>query len=188
MAEPVVRVFADTSSLIAAAAQRAVADRGLFSVVLADGGTPQALYERLALRLPPEVAIGTALITEVFARRQRGPDHLAVEARIAGLKLITPYYQHVDGTSFAAPLTASVVACMLEANPDLSPGVVRQLLMATAQPVPGAAHERQGAGALAALTGVRCCGDRASRETSIDHPRGVLPLQVTQKKERDTPG
>jgi subtilisin family serine protease len=54
----------------------------------------------------------------------------------------------VEGTSFAAPLVASTVACMLEANPGMSPSEVAQVLIASAEPVPGAARERQGAGAL----------------------------------------
>jgi serine protease AprX len=83
---------------------------------------------------------------ELFSRRARGDD--TVEGRIAEQKLITPHYQHVEGTSFAAPLVASTVACMLEANPALGPGEVAQVLVATAEPVPGAARERQGAGAL----------------------------------------
>ncbi|HEX8218214.1 MAG TPA: S8 family serine peptidase [Chloroflexia bacterium] len=70
------------------------------------------------------------------------------EARIAELKLITPHYQHVDGTSFAAPIVASVVACLLEANPDLTPRQIRDILTSTAQPLEGVSQERQGAGAL----------------------------------------
>jgi len=106
---------------------------------------------------------------QLFARRHRGPDALAAEARIAELKLITPYYQHVDGTSFAAPVAASVVACMLEANPNLSPSLVRQILMATAQPVPGASRERQGAGALAAGQAVAAALSHRHPELAI-HP------------------
>ncbi|RME84127.1 MAG: glycosyltransferase, partial [Caldilineae bacterium] len=83
---------------------------------------------------------------ELFARRAEGDK--TVEKRIAELKLVTPHYQHVDGTSFAAPLVASVVACMLEANPALTPHLVRDVLIAAAQPIPGAPIERQGAGAL----------------------------------------
>jgi len=90
----------------------------------------------------------------LFAQRQanlkNSPDGAKIEARIASTKLITPYYQHVDGTSFAAPLVASAVVCMLEANPELSPDLVRQLLLATAQAVPSVPTERQGAGVLAA--------------------------------------
>jgi len=83
---------------------------------------------------------------ELFARRARGDP--AVEARIADQKLVTPHYQHVDGTSFAAPLVASVIACMLQANPKLTPAIVRDVLVRAARPVPGAPEERQGAGAV----------------------------------------
>jgi len=72
----------------------------------------------------------------------------AVEAEIATCKLVTPHYQHVEGTSFAAPIVAGIVACMLEANASLTPRRVRELLCAAAQPVPGASPERQGAGAV----------------------------------------
>jgi len=79
--------------------------------------------------------------------RRRASDPSA-EARIAELRLVTPHYQHVEGTSFAAPIASGVVAAMLEANPGLGPRRVRELLVAAARPVPGAPAERQGAGAL----------------------------------------
>jgi serine protease AprX len=71
-----------------------------------------------------------------------------VEKRLAELKMVTPHYQHVEGTSFAVPVVAGVVACMLEANPRLTPRGVREALIGAAQPVAGAPAERQGAGAL----------------------------------------
>ncbi len=83
---------------------------------------------------------------DLFVRRTRkDPD---AYRRIAELKLITPHYQHVEGTSFAAPIVASSIACILEANPALTPLLVRDVLKETAHPVPGADRERQGAGAL----------------------------------------
>lgn len=84
----------------------------------------------------------------LFEKRVNGQLDGEKEARIAGLKLITPHYQHVDGTSFAAPLVASTVCCLLEANPQLTPKQVREILIAAAHPVAGAEPERQGAGAL----------------------------------------
>ena len=77
-----------------------------------------------------------------------------IEDRIRQLKLITPHYQHVDGTSFAAPLAASTVACMLQANPDLTPPLIRQILQQTATLIPNVSRERQGAGALTPGTAV----------------------------------
>jgi serine protease AprX len=83
---------------------------------------------------------------ELFAKRHlREPE---TEFRITEQKLVTPYYQHVDGTSFAAPIVASVVACLLEANPGLTLRQVRKILTSTAQPLEGVNLERQGAGAL----------------------------------------
>jgi len=77
------------------------------------------------------------------------PNHIdRIETQITELKLVTPYYQHVEGTSFAAPLVSSVVGCMLQANPTLTPSQVRGLLLAAARPVPGADGRQQGAGAL----------------------------------------
>lgn len=94
---------------------------------------------------------GTELAADairLFAgRAANDPD---AEQRIADCKLVTPDYQHVEGTSFAAPLVASVAACMLEANPGLTPPQLRELLTATAHRVPGATRERQGAGAVQA--------------------------------------
>jgi len=114
---------------------------------------------------------GTSLAEEarmLFACRTAGDP--SVEARIAGLKLITPFYQHVEGTSFAAPLVASTVACMLEANPALSPADVRALLVASAEPVPGAAPERQGAGALHAGRAVALALERKRRRSEAATP------------------
>jgi serine protease AprX len=84
--------------------------------------------------------------SELFARRARGD--ASAEGRIGELKLVTPFYQHVEGTSFASPIVAGTVACMREANPSLSPRRVRELLVAACHRVEGAPLERQGAGAI----------------------------------------
>ena len=106
-----------------------------------------------------------------------------VEAELRAGRWVTPHYQHVEGTSFAAPLVASAVACMLEAQPTLEPALVREVLIATAQPVPGAPRERQGAGALDAGRAVaRSLAERhraaASRRTGPRFEDGelVVPL------------
>ena len=99
----------------------------------------------------------------LFARRAAPGGDGMVESQIELDKLITPYYQHVEGTSFAAPVVASIIACMLEANPALTPLEVRSLLLAAAEPVPGAPLERQGHGAIqggqaVALAAASCAG------------------------------
>ncbi len=72
----------------------------------------------------------------------------AVQARIQEQKLIAPSYQHVDGTSFAAPIVASIVAQMLEANPSLDPAAVREGLLGTCRPLPDVPAWLQGAGVV----------------------------------------
>ncbi len=57
-------------------------------------------------------------------------------------------YKYVDGTSFAAPIVSSIIACMLEANPRLSPQQVKRILIDTAERVPGVEVERQGWGVV----------------------------------------
>jgi serine protease AprX len=62
--------------------------------------------------------------------------------------VIDEHYKRVDGTSFAAPIVTSVVAQMLEANPDLSPSRVKRILMKTANRIPNLDVDRQGWGVI----------------------------------------
>ncbi|HEY0430992.1 MAG TPA: S8 family serine peptidase [Pyrinomonadaceae bacterium] len=62
--------------------------------------------------------------------------------------VISPHYKYVDGTSFASPIVASVAACMLEANPDLTPQQVKRILIDTAERVPAIEVDRQGWGVV----------------------------------------
>jgi serine protease AprX len=98
----------------------------------------------------------------------------AVDARIDAQKFISPEYQHVDGTSFAAPIAASVAAQMLEANPALTPSQIKKGLLATAIPLAGLAPERQGAGVLQARAAVEWALERVER--AIDRTSG-LPIR-----------
>ena len=63
--------------------------------------------------------------------------------------VINEHYKFVDGTSFAAPIVSSIVACMLEANPKLTPQQVKRILIDTAERVAGIEVERQGWGVVA---------------------------------------
>lgn len=47
------------------------------------------------------------------------------------------FYELVDGTSFAGPMVAGVIACALEIRPDLNVETIRALLRATADELPG---------------------------------------------------
>ncbi|HEX6126197.1 MAG TPA: S8 family serine peptidase [Pyrinomonadaceae bacterium] len=71
-----------------------------------------------------------------------------VESELHRRKIIATHYQHVDGTSFAAPITASVIALMLEANPGLTPAMVKNILVSTASRLTDHPSVRQGFGVL----------------------------------------
>jgi serine protease AprX len=62
--------------------------------------------------------------------------------------VISQHYKYVDGTSFASPIVASIAACMLEANPRLTPQQVKRILIDTAERVPRIEIERQGWGVV----------------------------------------
>jgi serine protease AprX len=68
--------------------------------------------------------------------------------------VINPNYKYVDGTSFAAPIVSSIVACMLEANPRLSPQQIKRILIDSAERVPAVEVDRQGWGVVAARRSV----------------------------------
>ncbi|MDQ3819880.1 MAG: S8 family serine peptidase [Acidobacteriota bacterium] len=62
--------------------------------------------------------------------------------------VISGHYKYVDGTSFASPIVASIVACMLEANPRLTPQQIKRILIGTAERLPGIEVDRQGWGVV----------------------------------------
>jgi serine protease AprX len=64
--------------------------------------------------------------------------------------VINQHYKYVDGTSFAAPIVSSIIACLLEANPRLSPAQIKRCLIDTAERVPGVEIDRQGWGVVSA--------------------------------------
>jgi serine protease AprX len=68
--------------------------------------------------------------------------------------VINSHYKYVDGTSFAAPIVSSIVACMLEANPKLTPQQIKWLLIKTAERVPEIDVDRQGWGVVNARRAV----------------------------------
>lgn len=114
----------------------------LFRLAVADDRELPLLIPRLA----GHTAIGEQLLAApnvLFARS-------AILRRIADEKLINEHYKHVDGTSFAAPIISSIVAQMLEARPNLEPHEVKEILTATAEPLPNVSPDVQGFGIVSA--------------------------------------
>lgn len=71
-----------------------------------------------------------------------------IQIKFRSNNVISQHYKHVDGTSFAAPIVSSIVAQMLEANPDLSPQEVKHILIKTAERLHHVAVDRQGWGVV----------------------------------------
>jgi serine protease AprX len=101
-----------------------------------------------------------------------------IEEKLRERKIVAAHYQHVDGTSFAAPVTASVIAQMLEANPRLTPLVIKNILLSTAQKLAHQPLIRQGYGVLNANLAVR----EASRETHFPGVETYTPPRVENGK------
>jgi subtilisin family serine protease len=71
------------------------------------------------------------------------------EARLPGtVQTAAMPYLRLTGTSMAAPVVAGTVALMLEANPDLTPNLVKAILQFTAERRPRYEASAQGAGFL----------------------------------------
>jgi serine protease AprX len=64
------------------------------------------------------------------------------------MKLLSAAYQHVEGTSFAAPIVTGLVAQMLEVNAALTPSEIKKILMRSAFMLPQVPREMQGAGVV----------------------------------------
>jgi len=62
--------------------------------------------------------------------------------------VINEHYKYVDGTSFAAPIVSSIVACMVEANPRLTPQQIKRILINSAERVHDVDVDRQGWGVV----------------------------------------
>lgn len=77
-----------------------------------------------------------------------------VETSLNEQKIVAAHYQHVDGTSFAAPIVTSIVAQMLEANPRLTPHTIKNILISTAGRIASAPAIRQGYGVVNASRAV----------------------------------
>ena len=106
----------------------AAADLDLRDIIVAHAGVDKDLDEAKDLTVP----LLRQLIT---IKLQEG-------------NVINQHYKFVDGTSFAAPIVTSTIACMLEANPRLTPQQVKRILIDTAERVAGVEVERQGWGVV----------------------------------------
>jgi serine protease AprX len=107
----------------------AAADEELRTIILNHSAVDKDIYEAMDLPVP--------LLRQLITIKLRAGN------------VINEHYKFVDGTSFASPIVASIAACMLEANPKLTPQQVKRILIETAERVGDVEVERQGWGVVA---------------------------------------
>ena len=107
-----------------------------------DRASDNQLHEIIRLHPNLEPELDAALDRPAYMIRQ------IVALKLRQENVITSHYKYVDGTSFAAPIVSSVVAQMLEANPDLTPQQIKKILISTAERLPHYEVDRQGWGVL----------------------------------------
>jgi len=99
---------------------------------------------------------------------------MVIVEKLRELAVVATHYKSVDGTSFAAPVTASVIALMLEANPRLTPLAIKNILISTARRLAHQPRIRQGYGVLNAALAVAV----ALRETHFLDAENFAPPRV----------
>ena len=107
-----------------------------------------ALPDDLLPVIVPDVIHSTNLPRNIFFAKEVKEIRAMISERLQLEKVISPYYKHVDGTSFAAPIVCSIIAQMLEVNPYLMPQDIKEQLVMTASQLPGFPLERQGYGVV----------------------------------------
>ena len=95
---------------------------------------------------PDLVAPGNKLIAAQAPANRLVAENPALDADVSGAP--TKEQMFLSGTSMAAPVVAGAAALLKQANPSLTPNLVKVILMYTAQPLAGFNQFEQGAGQL----------------------------------------
>lgn len=101
-----------------------------------------------------------------------------IETTLREEKIVATHYQHVDGTSFAAPIVSSIVAQMLDANPALTPGMIKQILISSATRIGDVSVIRQGYGVVNARLAV----EQALNEKHVLDQKHFEPPRIEKKR------
>lgn len=80
-------------------------------------------------------------------------------AKIREYKIVDSQHQYVSGTSVSTAIISSVVAQMLQANPRLTPPIIKAILIKTAKQLPDTPIEQQGAGVVDATAAVKVANE-----------------------------
>jgi serine protease AprX len=121
--------------------------------VTADGTVKPELVAP-AMWIAAPILPGTEFYERAEALSRLAESRLEVEFALSQEKIVAAHYQHVDGTSFAAPIVTSIVAQMIQVNPTLTPGAVKNILISTADRILTEPVIRQGYGVVNARRAV----------------------------------
>ncbi|HEX8336102.1 MAG TPA: S8 family serine peptidase [Pyrinomonadaceae bacterium] len=124
---------------------------------------------------PDLVAPGNKIVDAAAEGNYLLMNNPALDAGVSGADARRMMY--LNGTSMATPAVAGAAALMLQANPTLTPNLVKTLLMYTAQQLAGANLLEQGAGELNVEGAVRVAR-LVRRDLSALTPLGA-PLLVS---------
>lgn len=103
----------------------------------------------------------------------------AVRKRMNAHKWTHPFYQHVDGTSVAVAQVSAVAAQLFEANPQLTGALVKEVLLATALPLPAHPSELTGRGLLQPVQAV-AAALRVGSGPLVDYPLSGTQPSVSE--------
>jgi serine protease AprX len=95
---------------------------------------------------PDLVAPGNKIIGAAAVDNSLLANHPELDANVSTVRARRMMY--LSGSSMAAPIAAGTAALMIQANPKLTPGLVKAILMYTAQSLVGANTLEQGAGQI----------------------------------------
>ncbi len=95
---------------------------------------------------PDVVAPGNKLVFAEAENNLLVTQHPELDAGVGGNE--TRREMYLNGTSMATPVAAGSAALLLQANPKLTPNMIKMLLMYTAQQLPGFNMFEQGAGEI----------------------------------------
>lgn len=160
--------FAGPRDDLLARALRALTLRGAVLVAAAGNGGADAVPPYPAAH--PDVLGVTAVDSRsaLYEKATHGP-HVALAA--PGVELLAPAadkgYQVISGTSMAAAHVAGVAALVLQADPQLTPEALREILLGTARDIgPPGRDDMYGAGEADALAAVNRAREQGSREAA----------------------
>ena len=125
------------------------------------------LTDEMLLACAPSLMPHSGLPMHLWTSRNIPALRTAITEMIDKELIASPYYKMVDGTSFASPVIASIVAQMIELSPMLTPAEVKEILTSTARPLESFPTLRQGAGVVS---------QRAALAAARNHAATVAPL------------